>query len=361
MVVENCKLLIFQLLEFLYLYNKFVIKYFLICIFNLFQIKLYLPKKIKMPKILHLDSNHEFLENILTQNGFENIHNYKDSKEIIENIINEYEGIVIRSRFPIDQKFINKARNLKFIARVGAGLENIDVEYAKSKNIKLFNAAQGNSNAVGEHTLGMLLSLMNHFKRANQEIIENIWKREENRGFELENRTVAIIGYGNMGKSLAKKLKGFDCKVLFYDILSGLEDENARFATMEEIFQNADVLSLHIPLTNETQNLINENYLNQFKKNIWFLNSARGKCVVTYDLVNALKSGKIIGAGLDVLEYEKSSFENIEIESEDFLYLKNADNVILTPHIAGWTHESKLKLVQVIATQILELYQNRKF
>ncbi|MFY7812062.1 MAG: 2-hydroxyacid dehydrogenase [Flavobacterium sp.] len=308
-------------------------------------------------KILHLDSNHEFLKNILEQNGFINIYNYSDSKEIIEKTINEYEGIVIRSRFPIDKNFIDKAKNLKFIARVGAGLENIDVDYAQSKNIKLFNAAAGNSNAVGEHTLGMLISLMNHFKRANQEVVNNIWKREENRGFELENRTVAIIGYGNMGKSFAKKLKGFDCEVLFFDILNNLEDANAKQATMEEIFENADVLSLHIPLTKETENLVNQEYINNFKKNIWFLNTARGKCVVTKDVVLALQSGKIIGAGLDVLEYEKSSFENIEVENEDFNYLKNADNVILTPHIAGWTHESKLKLVQVIANQILELYQ----
>ena len=312
-----------------------------------------------MPKILHLDSNHEYLNDILTQNGFENIHNYTDSKEDIEKIISQYEGIILRSRFPIDKAFIDKATNLKFIARVGAGLENIYVEYADSKNIKLFNAAQGNSNAVGEHSLGMLLSLMNHFKRANLEIVNNIWKREENRGFELENRTVAIIGYGNMGKSFAKKLKGFDCKVIFYDILPNLEDDNASQVTMNELFEDADVLSLHIPLTKETENLINQKFINNFKKNIWFLNTARGKCVVTKDVINALKNGKIIAAGLDVLEYEKASFENLESENEDLNYLKHADNVILTPHIAGWTQESKLKLVKVIANQIIENYNQK--
>lgn len=312
-----------------------------------------------MPKILHLDNNHEYLNDILTQNGFENIHNYTDSKEDIEKIISQYEGIILRSRFPIDKAFIDKATNLKFIARVGAGLENIDVEYADSKNIKLFNAAKGNSNAVGEHSLGMILSLMNHFKRANLEIVNNIWKREENRGFELENRTVAIIGYGNMGKSFAKKLKGFDCKVIFYDILPNLEDENASQVTMNELFEDADVLSLHVPLTKETENLINQEFINNFKKNIWFLNTARGKCVVTKDVVNALKNGKIIAAGLDVLEYEKTSFENLESENEDLNYLKYADNVILTPHIAGWTQESKLKLVKVIANQIIEFYNQK--
>lgn len=312
-----------------------------------------------MPKILHLDSNHEYLNDILTQNGFENIHNYTDCKEDIEKIISQYEGIILRSRFPIDKAFIDKATNLKFIARVGAGLENIYVEYADSKNIKLFNAAQGNSNAVGEHSLGMLLSLMNHFKRANLEIVNNIWKREENRGFELENRTVAIIGYGNMGKSFAKKLKGFDCKVIFYDILPNIEDENASQVTMNELFEDADVLSLHIPLTKESENLINQEFINNFKKNIWFLNTARGKCVVTKDVINALKNGKIIAAGLDVLEYEKASFENLESENEDLNYLKHADNVILTPHIAGWTQESKLKLVKVIANQIIEYYNQK--
>lgn len=312
-----------------------------------------------MPKILHLDNNHEYLNDILTQNGFENIHNYTDIKEDIEKIISQYEGIILRSRFPIDKAFIDKATNLKFIARVGAGLENIDVEYADFKNIKLFNAAQGNSNAVGEHSLGMLLSLMNNFKRANLEVVNNIWKREENRGFELENRTVAIIGYGNMGKSFAKKLKGFDCKVIFYDILPNLEDENASQVTMNELFEDADVLSLHVPLTKETKNLINQEFINNFKKNIWFLNTARGNCVVTKDVVNALKNGKIIGAGLDVLEYEKASFENLESENEDLNYLKHADNVILTPHIAGWTKESKLKLVKVIANQIIEFYKQK--
>lgn len=312
-----------------------------------------------MPKILHLDNNHEYLNDILTQNGFENIHNYTDSKEDIEKIISQYEGIILRSRFPIDKAFIDKATNLKFIARVGAGLENIYVEYADSKNIKLFNAAQGNSNAVGEHSLGMLLSLMNHFKRANLEVVNNIWKREENRGFELENRTVAIIGYGNMGKSFAKKLKGFDCKVIFYDILPNLEDENASQVTINDLFEDADVLSLHVPLTKETKNLINQEFINNFKKNIWFLNTARGNCVVTKDVVNALKNGKIIGAGLDVLEYEKASFEKLESDNEDLNYLKHADNVILTPHIAGWTKESKLKLVKVIANQIIEYYNQK--
>ncbi|WP_455000548.1 NAD(P)-dependent oxidoreductase, partial [Capnocytophaga leadbetteri] len=237
-----------------------------------------------------------------------------------------------------------------------AGLENIDVAYAESKGICLIAAPEGNRNAVGEHTLGMLLSLLNKFKKANNEIKNGKWLREENRGWELDGKTVGIIGYGNMGNSFAKKLRGFDCQVICYDILPNKGDENARQVTLVDFFRQADVVSLHTPQTPQTTGMINEAFINSFAKSFWFLNTARGKSVVTDDLVRALQSGKVLGAGLDVLEYEKASFEDFFSDKqmpEAFKYLLEADNVILTPHIAGWTLESKEKLAQTIVDKII--------
>ena len=292
----------------------------------------------------------------LTAQGFENHEDYTSPKTAIEEKIADYEGIIIRSRFPIDKTFLDKATRLKFIGRVGAGLENIDVAYAESKGIQLIAAPEGNRNAVGEHALGMLLALINNFKKANNEIVQGKWLREENRGWELDGKTVGIIGYGHMGKSFAKKLRGFDCQVICYDILPNKGDENARQVTLVDFFRQADVVSLHTPQTPQTAGMINEAFINSFAKSFWFLNTARGKSVVTDDLVLALKSGKVLGAGLDVLEYEKASFEDFFSDKqmpEAFKYLLEADNVILTPHIAGWTLESKEKLAQTIVDKII--------
>ena len=309
-------------------------------------------------KILHIDSNHPLLWEQLEQAGFHNEADFTSSKSEIETKIQNYYGIVIRSRFKIDREFIDKAINLKFIARVGAGLESIDCEYAKSKKIHLIAAPEGNRNAVGEHAIGMLLSLMNKLNRADKLVREGKWIREGNRGYELEGKTVGIIGYGNMGKSFAKKLRGFDVEVLCYDILPDVGDENARQVSLQELQQKADVLSLHIPWTPETDKMINTNFINAFAKLFWFINTSRGKNVVTDDLVAALQCGKIIGAGLDVLEYEKLSFENLFIDSEKpiaFEYLLQSENVLLTPHIAGWTFESHQKLAQVIVDKIKKI------
>jgi len=310
-------------------------------------------------KILHIDSNHNLLWEQLGQAGFQNEADYTSSKELIETKIQNYQGIVIRSRFAIDKTFLDKASNLKFIARVGAGLESIDCEYANSKNIHLIAAPEGNRNAVGEHAIGILLSLMNKLNRADKLVREGKWIREGNRGFELEGKTVGIVGYGNMGKSFAKKLKGFDVEVLCYDILPNVGDENATQVSLKELQANADVLSLHIPWTPETDKLVNYDFINAFNKPFWFINTSRGKNVVTDDLVAALQSGKILGAGLDVLEYEKLSFENLFIATEKpkaFDYLLQAENVLLTPHIAGWTFESHEKLAQVTVDKIMKLY-----
>ncbi|WP_396210778.1 2-hydroxyacid dehydrogenase [Flavobacterium sp.] len=306
-------------------------------------------------KILHIDSNHPLLLEQLQQAGFTNHEDYKSTKEEIEAKIQDYTGIVIRSRFKIDKTFIDKATNLKFIARVGAGLESIDCDYATSKNIHLIAAPEGNRNAVGEHTLGMLLSLFNKLNRADKLVREGNWIREGNRGYELEGKTVGIIGYGNMGKSFAKKIKGFDVTVLCYDIQENVGDENAQQVSLQELQQKADVISLHIPWTPETDKMVETKFINSFAKPFWLLNTSRGKNVITADIVDALKSGKILGAGLDVLEYEKLSFENLFLDSEKpaaFQYLLDSENVILTPHIAGWTFESHEKLAQTIVDKI---------
>ncbi len=313
----------------------------------------------KAIKILHIDSNHPILWNQLEQLGFQNEADFTSTKEEIEAKIENYNGIVIRSRFKIDKTFIDKAKNLKFIARVGAGLESIDCDYATSKNIHLIAAPEGNRNAVGEHALGMLLSLFNNLNKADKEVKNGIWQREANRGYELDGKTIGIIGYGNMGKAFAKKLQGFDVEVLCYDILPNVGDKNAKQVSLEEIKDNADVLSLHVPWTEITDKMVNTEFINEFTKPFWLLNLARGKCVITKDLVSALQSKKILGAGLDVLEYEKLSFENLFDEhskNEDFEYLRNCDNVILTPHIGGWTFESHEKLAQTIVDKIKVFY-----
>lgn len=301
--------------------------------------------------ILHLDENHPLLISQLAALGHTNHEDYTSSKAEIEAKIHNYDGFIIRSRFKIDAKFLAKATNLKFIGRVGAGLENIDCDFARTKGIKLISAPEGNRNAVGEHALGMILSLFNKFNKADREIRNGKWLREANRGVELDGQTIGIIGYGNMGKAFAKKLRGFDVEVLFYDLKDNIGDENATQVSLAELQKRATVLSLHTPQTPLTLQMVNKQFTEAFQHNFWLINTARGKSVVTQDLVAALQSGKILGAGLDVLEYEKSSFENLFNDDqmpEAFKYLIQAENVLLSPHVAGWTKESKEKLAQTI-------------
>ena len=313
-------------------------------------------------KILHLDNNHSLLIEQLTAAGHENVENYTITKKETEAIIAPYDGIVIRSRFNIDKEFIDAAPNLKFIARVGAGLESIDIPYAESKGIYLISAPEGNRNAVGEQALGMLLSLFNNLNRADAEVKAGNWNREANRGVELEGKTVGIIGYGNMGKAFAKKLQGFDCEVLCYDIKENAGDERARQVSLQEFQEQVDVVSLHTPWTPQTDKMVNAAFISAFAKPFYLINTARGKSVITADLVSAMKSGNVLGAGLDVLEYEKLSFENLfTIDGSSNLpapleYLITQDNVLLTPHIAGWTVESKIKLSQTIVDKILKRF-----
>jgi D-3-phosphoglycerate dehydrogenase len=310
-------------------------------------------------KILHIDSNHPLLWEQLQQAGFINHADFTSSKQEIEAKIQDYQGIVIRSRFKIDKEFLDKATNLQFIARVGAGLESIDCDYATSKNVALIAAPEGNCNAVGEHTLGMILSLFNKLNIADSEIRSGEWNREKNRGYELDGKTVGIIGYGNMGKAFAKKLRGFDVEVLCYDIKDNVGDANAKQVSLQELQQKTDVLSLHIPWTPETDKMVDSDFINAFAKDIWIINTSRGKNIVTADLVTAMESGKVLGAGLDVLEYEKLSFETLFQDKntpDAFQYLLDGRKVILTPHIAGWTYESHEKLAQVIVDKIKTLY-----
>ena len=310
-------------------------------------------------KILHIDSNNPLLWEQLQQAGFHNEADFISSKEVIEDKIKDYHGIVIRSRFKIDKTFLDKATNLQFIARVGAGLESIDCDYAIARNIALIAAPEGNRNAVAEHALGMILSLFNKLNQADAEIRKGQWNRESNRGHELDGKTVGIIGYGNMGKAFAKKLRGFDVEVICHDILPNVGDANAKQVTLEELQQKTDVLSLHIPWTPETDKMVNADFIASFSNPFWLINTSRGKNVVTADLVQALESGKILGAGLDVLEYEKLSFEtlfNDKNTPEAFDYLLKSPKVLLSPHIAGWTFESHERLAQVIVDKIKLLY-----
>lgn len=304
-------------------------------------------------KILLLDKNHPLITEQLSAEGFILEEDYTSSYEEILNKISDYEGIIIRSRIPVDTGFFSRASNLKFIARVGAGMENINIHEAEKRGISLINSPEGNRDSVAEHVAGMLLLLMHRLFISSQEVKNGIWKREENRGDELMGKTFGIIGYGNMGKAVAKRLKGFGCRVIFYDILPDIADENAVQVSLDTIQNEADILSLHIPITEQTHHLVNANFIEKMKKPFYFINTARGKNVNTKDLTEALKSGKVKAAALDVLEYEKSSFEHLTEQNEDLDYLLQSENVIVTPHIAGWTVQSKEKLAQFIVDKIL--------
>lgn len=311
-------------------------------------------------KILIIDSIHPSFKKIVEEKGFVCEDGTGWNKEEIILKINNYTGVVIRSRFKLDKDFLSHADNLKFIARAGAGMENIDVHYATSKGIACLNSPEGNRDAVGEHAIGMLLSLFNNLNKAGSEVRKGIWLREENRGVELQGKTVGIIGFGNMGSTFAKKLSGFEVNIIAYDKYIAIDSIKFPFVqqvSMEKIFEESDILSLHIPLTDETQYLVNDDFINRFKKNIYIINTSRGPILNTADLVKNLKKGKVKGACLDVLEYESTSFENFSSNDipELMQYLMTSDKVILTPHIAGWTFESNEKMAKTLTAKVLEL------
>jgi len=307
-------------------------------------------------KVLFIDTVHPHLMQQLLANGFTCDEDYTSKIEDVVKKIDTYYGIIIRSRFKINKQFIDAAVQLKFVARVGAGMENIDVEYAESKGIKCLHAPEGNRTAVAEHAIGMLLSLFNNINRADNQVRQNTWIREGNRGIELEGKTFAIIGYGNMGSALAQRLQGFGVNVLCYDkYKTNYADANlCKETNMQTIFVEADIVSFHLPYNAETHYLLNENYISKFKKPFYFINTSRGKIVDTAALVEAMRNHKILGACLDVIEYEGTSFENINNnEHFPFYELKKMHNVVLTPHIAGWTHESNYKMADVLVQKIM--------
>ena len=302
-------------------------------------------------KILFIDIVHPFLKKELEKKNHICDIAYNKTRDEILSIILDYEGIVLRSRIKIDYDFLNKCQGLKFIARAGSGLENIDVIEAAKRNIKCFNAPEGNRQALAEHALGMLLSLFNNLNKSDQEVRKGIWERENNRGIELSGKTIGIIGFGNNGSALAEILSGFEVCILAYDKYL---DNYPYKSDMRTIFQQANILSLHIPLTTETTYLVDKDYIKRFENPIYIINTARGKCVNTKDLVSAMKNGKVLGACLDVLEYEKTSFEDLERKEilTELQYIFDSEKTILSPHIAGWTKQSKLKIAEVLFQKI---------
>ena len=306
-----------------------------------------------MKKILIADHLHPSFKSEAEKLGFECDDLPLISREETLKILKNYSGIAIRTKFQVDKELIEAGTSLQFIARAGAGMDNVDEEYARTKGIICINAPEGNRDAVAEHVIGMLLSLLNNFRKADNEVRNGIWNRVGNRGWEIKGRTLAIIGYGNTGQMLARKLSGFEVKVIAYDkYKTGFSDQYAEEVSMEQVVKHADILSFHIPLTFETRQLFNEEYLFHFKKPIFLLNASRGEVVNTRVVLNGIREGKIMGAGLDVLEVEK--FPALS-EQEWFKELTENQKVILSPHVAGWTHESYRRISEVLAKKLKDI------
>lgn len=306
-----------------------------------------------MKKVLVLDKGHSILSEKLLDAGFELDYYLSVSREQLFEIISQYSVLIVRSKLLVDKELIDRAVNLKVIGRIGAGMDAIDTDYAEKKGIVCLNSPEGNRDAVGEHCLGLLIALFNKICIADSQVRKGLWLREDNRGLEIKGKTIGIIGYGNMGQSFAKRLSGFDCKVIAYDkYKTNYSDAFAQEVSLEEIFSQSDILSFHTPLTSETKYMFNKDFISNFKKPFYLLNTSRGKVVNTKDLIEALNQGKILGAGLDVLEFEAFSneLENAPRELQD-LFSRN--NVVLTPHVAGWTVESNYKLSYFLAEKII--------
>jgi len=304
--------------------------------------------------VLIIDDLHDSIVPQLEQLGFTVNYRPEIKRPELLRIIKDYSGLIVRSKTRIDEEVITAGNNLEFIGRSGAGMDLIDVDVAQSRGIKLVNSPEGNRDALGEHAIGMMLCLLNNIKQADSQVRQRVWKREENRGVNIMEKTVSIIGYGNMGSAFAQRLSGFGCRVLAYDKYKTGPFEFAREVRMEQVFRETDVLSLHLPLTEETRNLVDSTYISQFQSDIYLINTARGGILDERALVDQLKIGKITGAALDVLENENLSRLN-DSQDSNLKELIDLPNVILTPHIAGWSHESYLKLNQVLIEKIKSL------
>ena len=306
-----------------------------------------------MPKILIVDDLHPVFKEEAARLGYQCDDHPDFSKAQTLAVIADYTGLVIRTKFQVDRDIIDAATGLKFIGRAGAGMDNVDEEYAASKGILCINAPEGNRDAVAEHAIGMLLALMNNLRKGDQEIRSGIWDREGNRGWELKGKTVALIGYGNTGQAMARKLSGFDVEVIAFDkYKTGYSDAYVREMSMEQVVKKADVLSFHIPLTRETKQMVNDEYLFHFRKPVFLINTSRGEIVKTQAVLDAIKSGKILGAGLDVLETEKfPALAQMPWHEE----LIANPKVLLSPHVAGWTFESYYKISVVLAEKLKNL------
>lgn len=309
-----------------------------------------------MKKVLFLETVHPILEEKLLAAGFSCEHDYSSTYESLREKIAGYSGIVVRSRITLDSAILQYATSLEWIARSGSGMENIDVVYAEQRGIRCINSPEGNADAVGEHVLGMLLMLQNKLHLANQEVRSGIWRREENRGTEIKDKVFSIIGYGVMGSSVAQKLRGFGCEILAHDkYKTGFSNEFVRESDLDEIFNRSDIVSIHLPLNAETTHYANDVFFESFRKPIIFINASRGKNTDTSALSRAIDKGMVSGACLDVLEYEKSSLEGLDISGvpEALRNLFESQRVVFSPHVAGWTHESYMKLSLVLAEKIL--------
>lgn len=310
-------------------------------------------------RVLFIDKPHKVLYELLTEMGFVIEEDFSSAAEAIAVRLENYCGLVLRSRISINQSFLQNASHLEFIAREGVGLEHIDLEACKKIGVKVLYSPEGSKDTVAEHAIGMLLTLMNNLNRADREVRAGHWFREPNRGVELKGKTVGILGYGNMGSAFAKRLTGFDVEAIAYDkYKSGFSDEYVTEVSLEELYKRSEVLSVHIPYMDTNHHFVNGQFLDRFQKLMFVVNTARGLVLKTSDLVERLKSGTIKGAALDVLEYEESSFDKFSLEQlpEDFNYLRNAENVVLTPHIAGWSFESKWKHAEVLAQKIKSVF-----
>lgn len=310
-------------------------------------------------RILVADEMHPSLMPMLRRRGFEVTYRPDITRAQLLNDIGPYEGLFIRSKTTLDEDFLVHATRLRFVGRAGAGLDQIDVPAMVRRGIHLMNAPEGNRDAVAEHAVGLLLGLLNHLSRADQQVRQGIWQREANRGTEIGGKTVGIVGYGNTGQAFARRLRGFGCRVLAHDpYLAQWPNRAARPVPMDDLFARADVVSLHVPLTDQTRGLVNHTWLAQFQKPIYLLNTARGEVVNHADLLEALKYGRVRGAGLDVLENEKLDRLTAP-QRATFEALAKLDAVLFSPHVAGWTHESYRRINRVLVTKLTQWWATR--